>query len=126
MAPQAFVDARGRKAEDAACRYLQERGFRIVERNVSSRWGEIDVVARDGDTWVFIEVKGRADENHGSGFEAVTALKRRKITRAAEAYAARRGFSEGAIRFDVVSVTWGAGPRPVIAHVRSAFDADGR
>lgn len=125
MAPEATVDPRGQNAEDAACRYLEGRGLRILARNVRSRFGEIDIVARDGDTLVFVEVKGRRDSLHGSGFEAVTARKRQKIVRAARAYAASRGLSDTAIRFDVVALRWGSGAAPIIEHAHSAFNADG-
>ncbi len=125
MAPQARLDAKGRRAEDAACRFLERRGFQILARNVRSRFGELDVVARDGGTLVFVEVKGRTDSRHGSGFDAVTASKRQRIVRAAQTYAAWRGLSDGAIRFDVVSVEWGSGPLPKIEHAKAAFDARG-
>jgi putative endonuclease len=82
-------------------------------------------VARDGAYLVFVEVKGRQDEHHGSGFEAVTFSKRRKVVRAAQAFAAARGLSETPIRFDVIAVEWGEGDVPRIDHAPSAFDSDG-
>jgi putative endonuclease len=117
--------ARGESGEELACRELQSKGFAILERNFRCRSGEVDVIARDGDTTVFVEVKTRGDASYGLGFEAVTMGKRRRIARAARLYAAAHGLSEGAIRFDVVSIDRAA-ERPQVRHDRGAFDVDGR
>ena len=74
-----------------------------MARNVASRFAEIDIIARDGEYLVFVEVKGRKDDKHGSGFEAVTHRKRRKIVSEARIYAAQKGLSETPIRFDVIA-----------------------
>ena len=84
--------------------------------------GEIDIVADDRGTLVFVEVKERRDASHGSAVEAVTAQKQRRVVRAAHIYAASRGLSESVIRFDVVSIDWGPdGPR--LRHDQGAFAA---
>jgi len=116
----------GRSGESRACRYLAARGFEIVERNFRCRSGEIDVIAREGATTVFVEVKQRSSERHGKGHEAVTFGKRRRIVRAARLYAAARGLAESPLRFDVVSILDGPDGRSEIRHDRGAFDADGR
>jgi putative endonuclease len=102
-----------------------KRGFAVVERNYRCRVGEIDLVARDGDTLVFVEVKERGDASHGTAVEAVTGPKRRRVIRAAELWAATHGASESSIRFDVVAIDW-KGDEPVVRHDRGAFDATGR
>ncbi len=115
----------GERGEDVACRFLEARGFRILVRNYRTRGGEVDIVAREGEVTVFVEVKERQDKRHGEGFEAVTAGKRRRIVRAAQGYAASYGLWESGLRFDVVSIDWSSGA-PSARHDRGAFDALGR
>ena len=119
------ADRPGVSGESLACRYLQSQGFAVVDRNFRCRSGEVDVVARHGDTTVFVEVKERHGNSHGEGHEAVTFGKRCRIVRAARLYAAARGLSETPLRFDVVSIDWVDG-EPRIRHEPGAFDAAGR
>ncbi len=115
----------GQAGEDAACAFLVAQGLRVVERNYRCRAGEIDVVARDGATTAFVEVKQRAGASHGAAVEAVTAGKRRRIVRAARLYAAQHGLSDSPLRFDVVAIDWTPdGVR--VRHDTNAFDDDGR
>ena len=116
----------GQAGESLACRHLESRGLSVLARNFRCRSGEVDVVARDGDTTVFVEVKERTGVTHGEACETVTLGKRRRIVRAARIYAASRGLSESPLRFDVVSIDWTDDGRPRIRHDASAFDADGR
>jgi len=117
---------RGRAGEELACAHLRGLGFGILERNYRCRVGEIDVVARDGDTLVFVEVKDRSDPSHGSAVEAVTLAKRRRVVRAARLWAAAHGASESRLRFDVVAIDRdGAAAEPRIRHERDAFGAGG-
>ena len=115
---------RGRPGEDLACRHLATCGFAIVQRNYRCRSGEVDVIAREGDTTVFVEVKERRGQSHGAGHEGVTFGKRRRLIRAARLYAATHGLSERPLRFDVVSIDWDE-TGPHVRHDRGAFDADG-
>ncbi len=115
----------GAEGETLACRHLQDQGYRILARNFRCRSGEIDVVAREGDVTVFVEVKDRRGRSHGEGHESVTFGKRRRVVRAARLFAASRGLSEEPIRFDVVSIERDSGGDR-IRHDRGAFDADGR
>jgi putative endonuclease len=102
---QAPTIAVGATSEDRAVSFLERRGYRIVERNFRCKVGELDIVARDGRTLVFVEVRSRRSAEHGSAVEAVGWNKRRKVTRVAQAYLAiRRPFFEEA-RFDVVAIT---------------------
>jgi putative endonuclease len=115
----------GESGESLACTHLESCGYRILERNFRCRSGEVDVVARDGDATVFVEVKERRGSSHGDGQDAVTYGKRRRIVRAARLFAAARGLSESPVRFDVISIAWDSdGPR--LRHESGAFDADGR
>jgi len=116
----------GAVGETLACRHLESRGLVVVARNFRCRSGEVDVVARDGETTVFVEVKERTGVTHGEASEAVTYGKRLRIVRAARIYAAARGLSESPLRFDVVCIDWMDDGRARIRHDASAFDADGR
>lgn len=112
----------GDRGEDVAARYLESQGFRILERQYRSHFGEIDLIATDGDTIVFIEVKTRTSSAAGDPTEAVDRAKQRKITKSALAYLKQRGWLERRSRFDVVAILWDSG-QPIIRHYRSAFDA---
>ena len=95
---------RGRIAEDAAARWLERRGYRIVERNHRNRAGEIDLVAWQGETLCFVEVKARAVTVYGPASAAVNWEKRRRLGRAAALYLALRGGPAPECRFDVLGV----------------------
>lgn len=113
----------GAAGEQLACRHLESAGYRIVERNWRCRSGEVDVIARDGDVTVFVEVKERYGRSHGEGCDAVTFGKRRRVVRAARLYAAAHGLSESPLRFDVVAIDHdSAGAH--IRHERGAFGED--
>jgi putative endonuclease len=114
----------GAAGESLACRYLEKRGLAILARNYRCRVGEIDVVARDRDVIVFVEVKERRGASHGAGYDGVTSGKRQRVVRAAQRYAQDHGLSEAAIRFDVVSIDWLDG-EPQVRHDRGAFDSEG-
>ncbi len=94
--------------------------MRVLERNFRCRGGEIDIVARDGEAIVFVEVKERSGTSHGTAVEAVTPTKRRRIVRAARIYAAIAGLTEGLLRFDVVAIDWQA-HGPQLRYERDAF-----
>ena len=113
--------ASGRRAEDLAHRFLRSRGYTIIARNFRPRGGggEIDLVARDGEALVFIEVKARSAEEFGPPERAVDADKRRFLERAARSYARRAGIDWTAARFDIVTVILGRPPR--IDLIQDAF-----
>ncbi len=77
---------RGRRAEDAAAIFLQQHGLTLVERNYHCRFGEIDLIARDGGTLVFVEVRMRASDAFGGAAASITAAKREKLLRTARHY----------------------------------------
>ena len=93
----------GTEYERKAGAYLEEKGYEILEYNFRCRTGEIDIIARDGDYLVFCEVKYRSDAKSGHPAEAVDQRKQRTISKCALFYLTRRGLSDAACRFDVVS-----------------------
>ena len=116
----------GDRGENLAARYLEERGFRVLERQLRGRHGELDLIAMDGETVVFVEVKTRTTRGAGDPAEAVTFAKQKRITQSALTYLKRRGWLERRTRFDVVSILWNGGDgKPEIQHYRSAFEAAG-
>jgi putative endonuclease len=112
-------EALGQQGEDVACRVLRRAGYEILARRYRTRHGEIDVVAREGDTLVFVEVKTRRGRRYGSGAEAVTGWKQRRITRMTEDYLLRARVGDCPCRFDVVAVDLEAGERVEV--IRGAF-----
>lgn len=94
---------KGSAYEQKAAGFLEEKGYRILERNFYSKYGEIDLIARDGEYLVFLEVKYRASGQGGHPLEAVNAKKQQRIKKAARYYLWRRGLPEDtACRFDVI------------------------
>jgi putative endonuclease len=114
--------ALGKTGEDLACEELERRGYAIIARRYRRRGGELDIIARDGQTMVFVEVKAREGRAFGEACEAVTANKRRTITRLALDYLMRHRLDECSCRFDVVSIHFESGT-PVIDVYQNAFDA---
>jgi putative endonuclease len=111
----------GKAGEDLACGELQRRGYEIVARRYRRRGGELDIIARDGRTMVFVEVKARETRDFGEAAEAVTWTKRRRMAQLALDYLARHRLLDSACRFDVVSIHLEAG-QPVIEVFQNAFD----
>ena len=117
----------GRRGERAAERFLRRLGYKIVARRERGRMGELDLVAVDGRTIVFVEVKTRTSHKAGHPAEAVGPDKQLRLTRLALAYLKRHELLEHAARFDVLAVTWPAGAKkPKIDHIKNAFEAVGR
>ena len=116
----------GERGEKAAARYLQRKGYHILACRVDQPLGEVDIIAVDGRTIVFVEVKTRKSADAGHPTEAVDERKQRRLTQAALAYLKPHGLLEYSSRFDVVAVTWPENSRrPTIEHFPSAFSATG-
>ena len=108
----------GSRYEEAAARFLESRGYEIIERNYRCRQGEIDLIAKEGEYVVFVEVKYRSGDNRGGSIEAVTPQKQRRISKAALHYLMQKQYREDVpCRFDVVGVD---GRK--ITLLRNAFD----
>jgi len=113
----------GERGEKAAARYLRRKGYRTVAWRERDHLGEIDLVAVDGRTIVFVEVKTRRGTDAGHPADAVTEEKQRRLSRLALAFLKRHGLLEYPARFDVVAVTWPEDARrPTIEHFPAAFE----
>jgi putative endonuclease len=111
----------GKIGEDLACRELQRRGYEILARRYRRRGGELDIVARDGATLVFVEVKTRGGCAFGEPVDAVTPMKRRRMGQIAIEYVMRQRLDGCPCRFDVVSVAIDAGVANIEVF-KNAFD----
>ena len=114
--------ALGKTGEDLAVEELERQGYAILARRYRTRHGEIDIVARDGDTTVFVEVKVRVTGECGTAAEAVTPSKQRRLASMAVDFLARNRLMDRPCRFDVVAID-GAGRDWLITVYRSAFEA---
>lgn len=109
--------------EDLAADYLTTRGYTILARNYRKNTGEIDIIARDGDYLVFIEVKTRTNLLFGQPYEAVTLRKQAQISRVALGYITINKLHNQAMRFDVISVLIQANGKTEINHLPGCFEA---
>jgi putative endonuclease len=115
--------ALGKRGEDLAHRYLQKAGFQVVARNYKpGADSEIDIVARQGDLAVFVEVKTRTSSEFSAPERAVGEEKERHIIRAARAYTTRAGIDWSCVRFDIISIVMTSPPS--ITHYQDAFFHD--
>ena len=111
----------GRMGEDVAADILKVAGYRIIERNYRCRGGEVDIVALDGKTVVFVEVKTRSSEEYGPPQLAVDGRKQRQLTRAAMTYLKEKRLLIWSARFDVVGIVV-RGKNHEVEHIKNAFD----
>ena len=108
--------------EDLASDYLEKSGFKILERNYRCPLGVIDIVAKEHKTLVFVEVKTRKSDRHGSPLEAIGVQKQKQVLRAVKYYLKEKRFNHGPLRIDVVGVlTGGSSDDTQINHIRKAF-----
>ena len=114
FAQRAPVNALGDRGENMAARFLRNHGYKIILRNFRCEVGEIDIIAKDGKTLVFVEVKTRADDEP-TPEEQVEHVKQHQVTKAAKFYLARYGVPQPPARFDVVAIVWPTGPAPISA-----------
>jgi putative endonuclease len=116
---RAAVGVRGEAVAEA---YLKGQKFRILEKNFRCKAGEVDIIARDGRTLVFVEVKARQNQAYGPPQLAVTAFKQRQISKAALTWLAKNRMEDTAARFDVVAILLLDREVPEIEHIRDAFE----
>jgi putative endonuclease len=112
----------GRQGEDLACDELRRRGYAILDRRFRTRCGELDIVARDGNVMVFVEVKARSGGNFGAPLESITSQKRQRLSRMAASYLFLKHLSNVPCRFDVVAVTPNASGSFTVDVLQHAFD----
>ncbi|MGM0569068.1 MAG: YraN family protein, partial [Elusimicrobiota bacterium] len=104
--------------EEKALFFLKQKNYSIIKRNWRCRAGEIDIIAREGDTLCFIEVKSRNTNSHGTALESVDRFKKEKLITLAEHYISENNISDTDLRFDVVAVF-----RDSVKLLRNAFKA---
>ena len=109
---------RGDKAEQQACKHLQSQGLKILEKNFSTKAGEVDLIMRDGETLIFVEVRYRKNADFGGAAASVTLKKQQRIIKAALAYQ-QKHMPQSSMRFDVVAIE---GDNGDIDWITSAFD----
>ena len=115
-------DPLGDRGENIAARYVRSTlGYKLLTRNFQIEGGEVDIIARDGKTLVFIEVKTRAYDDPTP--EEVNEFKQHQITKAAKFFLSRYGFPQPPARFDVIAIVWPRGQQPIIRHTPGAFEA---
>ncbi|WP_054875560.1 YraN family protein [Oxobacter pfennigii] len=115
---------KGNLGETAALNYLIQNGYVILEKNFSTKYGEIDIIARDNDYIAFIEVKTRRDEKWGLPSEAVTLNKQCRIARMAMLYIAKKRLNDENFRFDVVEVILSDNEVKYLRLIKDAFQID--
>ena len=113
----------GKAGEDCAVAELERRGYAILARRYRTRHGEIDIIARDEETTVFVEVKARATDEFGAAAEALTPWKRGRLVRMATDYIARNGLENQRCRFDVVAIDEVGSPSQKVTVFTHAFEA---
>ena len=111
----------GSEGESLAVQFLKKRGYGIIAHNYRTPLGEIDIIARDGETIVFIEVKTRSNDAFAAPYEAVNSAKRQKLRHVATLYLKRQK-TEVPARFDVISITCLGNGQKSIQHIRDAFE----
>lgn len=110
---------KGKRGEDVAASYLEQKGYKIIQRNFRSGSLEVDIIAENKEWLVFVEVKLRYSENHGGPWEAVNQKKRRHIIMAADNYI-RRNQPDKEVRFDIISIVDRNG-KSEVEHIEDAF-----
>ena len=117
----------GDRGERAAAKFLKQAGYRIIARQYRNQFGEIDLIASDGDCIVFVEVKTRTSTTSGHPTEAITPSKQEQLTKLALVFLKRHRLLHRRSRFDVIAVIWPTGSKvPEIQHYPNAFEATGR
>ena len=116
----------GSHGEDLAVEFLKRQGYRILHRNFKLKFGEIDIVAQEGDTVCFVEVRTKTGDDMGTPFESVTPAKQRKLSKLALAYLKNQYKSiEVRARFDVVAVVSQDGREEKVEVIKNAFEVWG-
>ncbi len=112
----------GNRGEELAAAFLVRNGFELIERNFRCKGGEVDIVAKDGKTLVFVEVKSRKTLTYGVPQLAVTPFKQRQISKAALTWLAKNHKHDSPARFDVIAILLNGDYQHQIEHIRNAFD----
>ena len=113
----------GNRGEEIAATFLIKNGYSILQRNYRRQFGEIDIIAKDGEDLVFIEVKTRTSDMFGTPFHSVHRKKQQQIITTAQEYLVRHNLCDSPVRFDVISIEFRSEQNPVIELIKNAFDA---
>ncbi len=111
----------GNRGEDIAADFLENKGYEIVERNYRYGHGELDIIAKDGDILVFVEVKTRKNLEYGPPELAITKNKQYQVRKIAEAYIIEKNITDTDVRIDVVAILIQKNLPPKITHIENAF-----
>jgi len=111
----------GKRGETLAISFLKKNGYRIIESNFRCRYGEIDIVAQDGKTVAFIEVKTKTSNRFGSPTQAIDSRKQRQVSKTALAYISQKRLTNYSARFDVVGINI-KGSNSEIELIKNAFE----
>lgn len=113
----------GRKGEQLAASYLKRKGYAIIANNYRRAHGEVDIIAKDGETLVFVEVKSRKNRAFGNPIDAVNPVKQKRLQFMARQYMAERELCHVNVRFDIVEILWGDTAKQTVKihHVKNAF-----
>lgn len=114
----------GKQGEDLAVSLLIDKGYVIIERNYRTKFGEIDIIAKDKETFVFVEVKTRCSEDFGLPLEAISKAKQRKISKMAVAFLQEKGFLGEMARFDVISIMYSFNGEKKFEVFKDAFELE--
>ena len=112
--------SKGREGENLAAQFLEKKGYSILERNYRFERGEIDIVAKEGQELVFVEVKSRHSKQYGAPEESVTPAKEAQLKKVAEGYLYEHNIENQSCRFDIVTITYQQGT-PVLRLIPNAF-----
>ena len=112
----------GKLGEEQAVARLKKEGYRVIARNYRNTFGEIDIIAQDGKTLCFVEVRTRTKDWHGHPFESISQVKQKKIIRAARGYLAQQDTEDVEARFDVVAVTPQDNDGYTVELIKNAFE----
>jgi putative endonuclease len=116
----------GERGETAACGFLKDHGYEILEKNYKCKLGEIDVIARRQGRLAFIEIKTRTSTQFGTPQEAVDFRKQEKIFKVAQWYLKERKSLKSPVAFDVVAILWKEGQSPEIRLIADAFEKESK
>jgi putative endonuclease len=112
----------GKLGEEQAVARLKKEGYRVIARNYRNTFGEIDIIAQDGKTLCFVEVRTRTKDWHGHPFESISSVKQKKIIRAAQGYLTERDIDDIDARFDVVAVIPDEAGGFTVEFIKNAFE----
>ena len=124
MNSQEWRRSLGRRGEELAASYLEEKGYLILQRNYRSGAGEMDIVAQDGDCLVFVEVRARSTREYGTPEESITPSKAQRLIEVAQGYLQEQGESGRGWRIDLVAIRW-SGDSYRLNHIVNAVTGDG-